>query len=369
MMDIKHKWLSVIILIGLFSISCTQILACTIFTVIYENDVFYGNNEDSDCEGTYITFVPSQGDLHGYIWFSYEGTDHKWNGAVLGGMNDQGLCYDENSVPSRTVFASPEKPPFPPGSFYNYFFMLERFETVKDIEDLFTFYGTNYDYNMSLQAHWADVTGDAAIASVGPYGNWTFTRRNENDTYLISTNWNRAFPAESERDIASSRERYNVTQTMLENFLQEANLTVTSVRDILNAVHFEYFTQYSYVFDLVNRDIYLYYYFDFDNVLKLNLDVELEKGYQKYRIADLFKNPSSSTMSSSSITTPPPPTTSPFSTSSSPTQTSLRTSSDSSEIPSSSTKSANLTSGWTILLFLPFFSLSIILRRKNQNEY
>lgn len=361
-MELKKKWAFMMIL-GLFSISCTQILACTIFTVTYENDVFFGNNEDSDCEGTYITFNPSQGDLYGYVWFSYEGTDHKWDGAILGGMNDQGLCYDENWVPARTIFASPEKPPFPSGSFYNYFYMLERFETVQNVEDLFTFYGTNYDYNISFQVHWADKTGDAAIASAGSHGNWTFTRRNDNESYLISTNWNRAFPAESEPDIISSRERYNITQTMLKNFLLEENLSVHSCRDILNAVHFDYFTQYSYIFDLVNRDIYLYHYYDFNNVKKMNLDEELEKGYQKYRIVDLFIKPSNSTMSSLLLTTPPSATLT--------TQTLWSPCSNSSKTTFSSASSVtniNLTYGWTIILFLPVLLLSTIIRKKHQKE-
>jgi len=300
-LELINKWTSIIILLGLSSISCTQTLACTIFTVKYENEVYFGSNEDSGLNGTYITFVPPQGDLHGYVWFGYEGNDHPWDGARLGGMNDQGLCYDENWVPPKTIFANPEKTPFPPGSYYNYFYFLEQFELVKDIENYFSLHGTDYDYNVSLQAHWADATGDAAVASVGLDGQWIFTRNNETENYLISTNQNIAFPADSQPDVGSSRERYNISKEMLDTFIQEENISVISCKEVLNAVHFDGFTVYSHIFDLVNRDIYLYYYSDFDNALRMNLDDELEKGYQKHRITDLFDKSLNSTMSSSSI--------------------------------------------------------------------
>ncbi|MFX0116541.1 MAG: hypothetical protein ACFFB3_18480, partial [Candidatus Hodarchaeota archaeon] len=101
------------------SFSIFQSSACTIFSVSVSETTLFGSNEDSSLEGTYITFVPAQGLNHGYVYFSYDGNNHPWDGATLGGMNDQGLCFDENWVPSKKIDAHPERPPFPPGSFYN----------------------------------------------------------------------------------------------------------------------------------------------------------------------------------------------------------------------------------------------------------
>ncbi|MFX0116596.1 MAG: hypothetical protein ACFFB3_18755 [Candidatus Hodarchaeota archaeon] len=309
------RWLLSAILLSLTFFSAVATIACTIFTIAIGDTVLFGSNEDSGLEGTFITFVPADGSKHGYVYFSYDENDHPWDGATLGGMNDQGLCFDENSVPSRQINACPERPPFPPGSFYNYFYMFEHFATVREIEHFFTTYGTSYSYNLSLQAHWADASGDAAIASVGPDGDWTFTRREENVSYLISTNWNRAFQWWEERDIASSRERYNISQAILANITEERDLTVDMCRDVLNAVHFEDFTQYSHIFDLPNREIYLYFFHDFGKVRKLNLDEELAKGYRRYRIADLFRDPPSCAYFEPSSSTQPSTTSSATSTS------------------------------------------------------
>ncbi len=283
------RWFLGVIFLFLTCVSTVPTFACTIFTIAIGDTVLFGSNEDSGLESTFLTFVPADGSKHGYAYFSYDENDHPWDGATLGGMNDQGLCFDENWVPSKQINASPERPPFPPGSFSSYFYMFEHYTTVREIENLFTTYGTSYDYNMSLQAHWADVSGDAAIASVGPNGNWTFTRRDANVSYLISTNRNRAFPWWEEPDVASSWERYNTSQGLLANITQEGDLTVERCRDVLDAVHFEGFTQYSHIFDLTNRDIYLYLHHDFEKVLKINLDEELAKGYRRHRIADLFR--------------------------------------------------------------------------------
>ncbi|MFQ5980355.1 MAG: hypothetical protein ACE5OZ_19640 [Candidatus Heimdallarchaeota archaeon] len=283
------RWPLSVIFLALTCFSAVPTLACTIFTIAIGDTVLFGSNEDSGLEGTFITFVPADGSKHGYVYFSYDENDHPWDGAILGGMNDQGLCYDENWVPSRQINARPERPPFPSGSFYNYFYMFEHYATVREIEHLFAYYGTSYNYNLSLQAHWADISGDAAIASVGPDGDWVFTRRDENVSYLISTNWNRAFPMWAVRNIGESRERYNISQAILSSIIQERNLTVEVCRNVLNASSNEY-TVYSNIFDLANRDIYLYFFHDFYQVLKLNLDEELVKGYRRYRIADLFRD-------------------------------------------------------------------------------
>jgi hypothetical protein len=78
---------------------------------------------------------------------------------------------------------------------------------------------------------------------------------------------------------------------MLEKIDNEDNLTVNSIRDILDATHQEgtYATRYSNIFDLNNRDIYIYQNYLFHDVVRLNLDEELAKESEEYLlISDLF---------------------------------------------------------------------------------
>ena len=52
------------------------------------------------------------------------------------------------------------------------------------------------------------------------------------------------------------------------------------IRNILNETHNEekYKTQYSNIYDLKNKIIYLYYFYDYDNPIKIDLQTELQKG-------------------------------------------------------------------------------------------
>jgi hypothetical protein len=175
------------------------------------------------------------------------------------------------------------------------------------VEDIIQFrqtHGFRQDMEISWQEHWADATGDAVVVSVGTDEDWAFTRM-DNSTFLVSTNWNLANPDNGWYPCG----RYETATLMLSTITQEEELTVEAFRDILDAVHQEglYASQYSNVFDLVNRDIYLYHYYDFEKVVKLNLDEELAKGAHRYKIADLLASETNLTSSPSSEPSSNPP--------------------------------------------------------------
>lgn len=85
--------------------------------------------------------------------------------------------------------------------------------------------------------------------------------------------------------------RYNTATEMLDTINHEDNLTVESFRNILKAVHQggTYATKYGNIFDLKNRDIYIYKNFNFNEVVVLNLNEKLSEGEERYTtLDDLF---------------------------------------------------------------------------------
>ncbi|MFW9915559.1 MAG: hypothetical protein ACFFGZ_08095 [Candidatus Thorarchaeota archaeon] len=288
-----------VILFFAVSLSCQQSLGCTIFTIAIGDRVLFGNNEDWYIPNTFIWFVPPDvrpgGENHGYAYVGYDENDWTGDGYPQGGINDQGLCFDTNALPISQLDAQPEKEPFPP-AFRNWTYFLEFCTTVSDVQNWFLTHGPQTSTNVDGQIHWADSTGDAMVMSVGQDHNWAFTRR-ENSSFLVSTNVNLANPFNGWPSW-----RYSRASSLLANITSEENLTVEACRDVLDATHQEgpYPTVYSNIFDLVNRDIYLYSNYTFEKTAKLNLDEELAKGSHRYKIADLFIEETSSASSSSS---------------------------------------------------------------------
>lgn len=248
--------------------------SCTIFTAAIDNTVLFGNNEDYPLPGTYVWLYPSQVlqlpsetiSIHGTIFFGFDGNDAPVDGYPQGGMNDQGLCCDGNGLPEAPLNSHPERE-MP----YTYPFnqILWECSTVNETIEWFEshFLGSS----LPGQFHFADATGDAVVVSAGTDGELAYTRMG-NATHLVSTNFNLA-------DYSNGHypcERYQTACSILDEIVSEGDLTIEACRNILEAVHQEDVTAYSNIFDLVNRDIYIYQKQNFNDVIKLNLDEELE---------------------------------------------------------------------------------------------
>jgi hypothetical protein len=123
------------------------------------------------------------------------------------------------------------------------------------------------------QWNYVDESG-AAVVVTATDGEVVFVH-NENDSYLVSTNFNRADP--SSHYFSYPCWRYDTAVDVLEEIQNEDELTVEVCRDILDSTHFEknainnIETLYSNIFDPVQLDIYLYYLHDFQDTRKFNL--------------------------------------------------------------------------------------------------
>jgi hypothetical protein len=283
---------------GGFHSDCNS-LGCSIFTITLGEKILFGNNEDFYLDGTFIKFVPSAGAYHGYVTLGYHNNGHEYDGYAMGGMNDQGLCFDSNGLPAVPL---DPKPGQPMAAFHLMESVLYRFASVSEVIE-WANTSTWYLDMLASQLHIADANGDVVVISAGTDGQVTFTYMGESH-FIVSTNYNLANP---DNHIPGCYPcwRYDTAVQMLEDVTSEELLTIAACRDVLDAIHQEGTnpTRYSNVFDLKQRSIYLWHNHNYSTVLEFSLDEELTSGYHIWTIADLFASPTSSTSETVTETT------------------------------------------------------------------
>jgi hypothetical protein len=176
---------------------------------------------------------------------------------------------------------SKEKPRFP-GPFTDT--MMAKCATVEDVLEMLSQY--HLEWNPKIQMFVVDKTGDSAIIE-----GETVVRNC--DAYQVVTNFRLSRIPEDQRPCRApewSCSRYKKAEKML---LDSNAPTVAHFRDILKATHRGSYnvigtTQYSNIYDLTNRLVYVYYFHDFDNEIILNLSEELKKGRHYFDLPSLF---------------------------------------------------------------------------------
>lgn len=255
--------------------------SCTIFTASYGNTVLFGNNEDYTNPKTYYWVSPPSEGNYGGVYFGFD------NFSLQGGINEKGLSFDANALPKAPLNQHPELPEAPPEWVAKT--IMKKAATVEEAIDIAGRYKRdNWGIPLKYQIILADAKGDAVVISAGPDGELAFTRKKQGDGYLVSTNFNRANP---ENAYSYPCWRYNKAVEMLDKIEDENDLTVDYFKSILDSVHGESATNntlYSNIFDLRNGIIYLYHWHQYDEVVKLNVAEQIERGFWCQRIADLF---------------------------------------------------------------------------------
>ncbi len=252
--------------------------SCTIFAASVGNTALYGNNEDYNNPKTYYWVRPSGKNIYGGVYVGFD------NFSPQGGINEKGLAFDYNALPETPLNLHKELP--------NKGAIMRKIQqTCATVEEAIALAKKhNWGTSLRWQVLLADSTGDAVVISAGSDGELAFTRKAEGDGYLISTNFNRANPKNTYRGSYPCW-RYDKAEEMLSEIKKEEDLTVKYFRDILDAAHVESSTGntlYSNVFDLKNGVIYLYYWHQFEEVVKLNVAEELAKNTKSTRLRDLF---------------------------------------------------------------------------------
>ncbi|KYK32661.1 MAG: hypothetical protein AYK19_15285 [Theionarchaea archaeon DG-70-1] len=260
--------------------------SCTILTASCGDTVLFGYNLDHPNLQSYIWFLPSSTEKYGGVLVGYYA---EINGnpkiGYEGGVNDQGLAFDTNGLPDAVMNPHPKKPSsWATDNFWTK--ILRECSSVTEAINIAKNF--NFGNMMDFQVHVADSTGDAVIISPGPDGELAFTRKEEGNDFLVSTNFN---PANLENSWDYPCWRYDTATAMLKRIEDEGDLTVDYFKSILDAVHQEgatYNTVCSYICDLKGGAMYLYYFHQFEDVVEFNLTEELAKGERVIQISDLF---------------------------------------------------------------------------------
>jgi hypothetical protein len=268
--------------------------SCTIFTVAIGDTVFFGNNEDYLQQELRLWFIPSQSisviggerTIYGGVFIGFLDEE---KGELYcnpcGGMNEHGLMFDINGLPSLELYDNPNGSSFwTNGTCY----ISTSLWDCKNVEEVIEWYKT-YKWNTTNggQIHYADASGDAVVISINPSTHkWAFTRKTGN--FIISTNFNLADPSNAYTYPCG---RYQTAEMMLSEIENEEDLTVQACADILYMVHAvgEYGTLYSNIFDPVNLDVYLNYGEKYQNQKKVDLLEVLsqEKSFERFNIGYL----------------------------------------------------------------------------------
>jgi hypothetical protein len=247
--------------------------SCTIFTVTKNGQAFFANNEDEGLLHGRLWFYPSLNEKHGKLLFGYP-IGHDVD-IYVGGMNDQGLCFDGNMVHQTSLNRDPTKEDIL-GTF-----CLQMLDVCKTIEDVINW---SRNYNLHLlnwqQVHIADKNGNAIVLGLNSEGNLTITEKTGD--FLISTN---SFNLAQEHTFCW---RYDLVETRLNSI---SNLTLDDCKQILDDVQLDS-TMYSYIINLNNGDIFLYSLKNFEHYAVINAFEEISKGIHSYSIHNLVSQQS-----------------------------------------------------------------------------
>jgi len=258
-------------------------IGCSIFVVQVGDSVWFGNNVDDGNPRTFYSISPARGEgEYGYITLGFN--------QPQGGLNEAGLAFDTNAVPSAALISHPELPRHAQGAIGIVLEILRYAATVEQALEI----AESYHWGDELANQWliADAQGDAVVISAGRDGELAFTRKKPGDGYLTSTNINR-----SRSPLVAACPRFRTISRMLARSVRAGSMVVQDVVDVLDAAHQEGIflregvllnTVYSNVYDLNSRQIILYYWYQFDAPRTLQLDEELAKGSMRIRVRDLF---------------------------------------------------------------------------------
>ncbi len=291
----KKKYLIIITLISFFTLNyltnqseLISGVSCLNFKVIDGSNVYFGNNEDKalkQISNTVITFVPN-----GSIW--YDGSTIKYGAVILGygngsglswfqgGMNERGLSFDSTSVPYTTPNLHNEREQNLVPEIFN----CENISEVIDYKENHNV----YHQEGSVQSMYVDKSGESVVFNIGLDGEYDYFLSNDN--FQLASNFYYGDPLRGNPSSDAIR-RYNAAEDEFNDMVSNGNITAITIKNILDAAHFEgplVNTLYSNIFDLKNGDMYLFFFHQYEEVVRLNLTEELAKGWHSYHICDLF---------------------------------------------------------------------------------
>jgi hypothetical protein len=237
---------------------------CTVFLVSDGEMVLVGNNEDWRDPVTKVWFVPPAPDRFGRIYFGYGDMNPQ------GGMNDKGLFFDGLAVAPTGPVPEDGKPVFS-GNLADK--ALAECATVDCVIEMFDTFHRPFT---NAQLFFGDAEGNSVI--IEPRAILA-----KDGAFQVATNFFQSVTNTAEWP----GRRYRTATDMLR---EAGEVSVELARDILSATHQRgpFPTQYSNVYDLKRRKVFLYHFHNFNEVVEIDLAAELEKGGHVFDLPSLF---------------------------------------------------------------------------------
>lgn len=280
------------VLAAAFAITHATATGCTVFYVYDGKVALAGDNEDWHHPHSQVWFVPATKDTHGIVYFGLglgkypdggiylpkvkipEGGVTKIDSTALygfpqGGMNDQGLFFGgaATDLVNPTIPAPGKK--LPEGFIADQ--ILRKCANVAEAAKLLETYDAGLPQGQLL---FGDKHGDSLILEAGN----VILRKKGN--HQVITNFRQSQVKPERIDCARFK---MVTKTLA----AEPPATVDLCRTLCKKAGFAG-TLYSTIYDMTHGDVYIYNRYDFNRVVKLNLQEELRKGPRAVTLASLF---------------------------------------------------------------------------------
>ncbi len=276
-----------ILLITILQLCCLSLFSqkqtpsgCSVITISKDGSVFFGGNDDFINPDQWYFVEKGDSSKFGVIWVGKPDDPQQ-------GVNEKGLAYDANGLPRFEVNPHTERIPVKGEYYHNYLMqIMHECSTVTEVIEWVNKH-QRFPY-MHDQMHFADKTGDAVIISAGKDGEMVFTRKTPGDGFLVSTNFNVANPANA---YTYPCWRYDKANDLLGQLIKrEGSLNFNDITNVMDAVHQEFasWTIETLVADLVNGVIYLYFFYQYDNPVIINVKDELANPREAGPLSKLF---------------------------------------------------------------------------------
>ena len=255
------KYVSLILLFFILLIN-NWAYSCSIFEVSSGEKTLVGNNEDwidMDCNDSMVWFLPAAEDKYGRVFFGWKGAGPE------GGMNDQGLFFDWVAHTPRVLLPIDPNKKVYNGSECD--LLLEKCSNINEALEILKTY--NFPTLGYAEIMVVDEAGNSAVVTWDWNKNELSIKRSNNKYQIIGYG-------------------YNIVKPILEQ--EDSKLSIEKFRSMLEASKQGSYTVYSNIYDLKNKDIYVYFNHDFQKVVKFNLNNELKKGSHFDRLYSLFPN-------------------------------------------------------------------------------
>ncbi len=238
--------------------------ACSFFCATRNNQVLMAGNEDWSDPFSKMWTRPATEKSFGILYLGH--SDYQAQIAV----NEHGLAFDFAALDKVEGKNNAGK-----SSFYGDLFS-EILAKCKTVDEALVYLGQYQFHSAFSQAMLADASGNSILVNQDGIIKRT-------SDYQISTNFNACNIAAKNYDCL----RYKILDDTLS---KKMPISVTSFRNLLSRVHQEgpAPTQFSYVFNLKERQIYLYAFHNYEDVIQLDLKSELSKEAWLQDLKQLF---------------------------------------------------------------------------------